>query len=86
MNPIYKLRHKIQMLKDFLQLLSTGPVTHSMGTEILRGHTLSRWEHYPFLKERHPVFESAQSFYFLSIKTNLFSYFDNTFGGKLKPW
>ena len=27
MNPIYKLRHKIQMLKDFLQLLSTGPVT-----------------------------------------------------------
>ena len=29
MNPIYKLRHKIQMLKDFLQLLSTGPVTIS---------------------------------------------------------
>ena len=28
MNPIYKLRHKIQMLKDFLQLLSTGPVTY----------------------------------------------------------
>ena len=27
MNPIYNLRHKIQMLKDFLQLLSTGPVT-----------------------------------------------------------
>ena len=27
MNPIYKLRHKIQILKDFLQLLSTGPVT-----------------------------------------------------------
>ena len=32
MNPIYKLRHKIQMLKDFLQLLSTGPVTKPMGT------------------------------------------------------
>ena len=30
MNPIYKLRHKIQMLKDFLQLLSTGPVTISL--------------------------------------------------------
>ena len=29
MNPIYKLRHKIQMLKDFLQLLSTGPITIS---------------------------------------------------------
>ena len=29
MNPIYNLRHKIQMLKDFLQLLSTGPVTIS---------------------------------------------------------
>ena len=28
MNPIYNLRHKIQMLKDFLQLLSTGPVTN----------------------------------------------------------
>ena len=28
-NPIYNLRHKIQMLKDFLQLLSTGPVTIS---------------------------------------------------------
>ena len=28
MNPIYKLRHKIQMLKDFLQLLSTGPITY----------------------------------------------------------
>ena len=31
MNPIYKLRHKIQMLKDFLQLLSTGPVTEGGG-------------------------------------------------------
>ena len=29
MNHIYNLRHKIQMLKDFLQLLSTGPVTGS---------------------------------------------------------
>ena len=29
MNPIYNLRHKIQMLKDFLQLLSTGPVTNN---------------------------------------------------------
>ena len=29
MNPIYNLRHKIQMLKDFLQLLSTGLVTIS---------------------------------------------------------
>ena len=35
MNPIYKLRHKIQMLKDFLQLLSTGPVTH-MGSPSLK--------------------------------------------------
>ena len=31
MNPIYKLHHKIQMLKDFLQLLSTGPVTEGGG-------------------------------------------------------
>ena len=30
-NPIYNLRHKIQMLKDFLQLLSTGPVTGGGG-------------------------------------------------------
>ena len=48
MNPIYKLRHKIQMLKDFLQLLSTGPVTEGGssserrlkwwgGTKILQG-------------------------------------------------
>ena len=55
MNPIYNLRHKIQMLKDFLQLLSTGPVTTrliSLAVEMYRMKGLLK-----FLQTRTPLIQ-----------------------------